>query len=91
MRYLCYVCAAAMVAGQVWSDDHGEELASDDEVAKIAAEIAKFNCDVPDEVEKESETLFELDDAVCEAGQYDIKLDERFKVMVMSYDGPVDD
>lgn len=53
--------------------------------------IAKFNCGPAEEVEKETDNLFELDDAVCEAGQYDIKFDGTYKVTSMTFDGPLDD
>lgn len=38
------------------------------------------------EVEKESDTLFELDDATCAIGQYDIKLNENYDIISMTRD-----
>ena len=39
-------------------------------------------------MEKESEAsgYFEIDDAKCKDGQYDIKLDKNFKLLFMSAD-----
>lgn len=68
-----------------------EAAASAEEVEKVNAAIATFNCGPHDEVEKETETLFELDDVACRAAQYDIKLDGDFNVISLTYDGPTDD
>ena len=85
--------AGSMLCFAAFADNHEEEMASAEEVASISIKeaIAMFNCEVPEEVEKESAELFELDDAVCQGGQYDIKLDENFTVISMTYDGPVND
>ena len=53
--------------------------AAAEEVKAVLAEIAKIGC-TTDEIEKESANLFELDDAKCEIGQYDIKLDANYAV-----------
>lgn len=39
-----------------------------------------------EEAEKESAKLYELDDAECEIGQYDIKLNENFEIISMTRD-----
>ena len=38
------------------------------------------------EVEKEADNLFEVDDAECTIGQYDIKLDGEFNIVSMTKD-----
>jgi hypothetical protein len=38
------------------------------------------------EKETEATSLYEVDDAKCRDGQYDIKLDKDFKVIVISRD-----
>ena len=38
------------------------------------------------EQEKEANSIYEVDDAQCPGGQYDIKLDKDFKVIVISRD-----
>ncbi|MAU95330.1 MAG: hypothetical protein CMP81_05505 [Fulvimarina sp.] len=62
-----------------------KDMASADEVAKVAETLAKIGCTAP-AVEKESDELFEIDDATCEIGQYDIKLNGDYKIIVMSID-----
>jgi len=89
-----FIPAAALamaVAMPGFADEEVEEMASEEEIGMINEALAQFNCEEVEEAEKESANLFELDDAVCEAGQYDIKLDGEFTVTSMTYDGPVDD
>lgn len=61
------------------------EAASADEAAKVTEAIAKVGCKA-EEIEKESANLFEIDDAQCEIGQYDIKLNAEYKITVMTID-----
>jgi hypothetical protein len=60
---------------------------SDAEAAKIKETIAALGCE-GGEFEKETEAtgVFEVDDAKCKDGQYDIKLDKDFKIIVMTRD-----
>ncbi|PZQ51680.1 MAG: hypothetical protein DI556_05880 [Rhodovulum sulfidophilum] len=88
MRKLCAAMSIAMaMAGGVAlaQEDTIEEMASEAEVASVNETIAKIGCEA-EEVEKESPTLFELDDAECAIGQYDIKLDENFNIISMTRD-----
>jgi hypothetical protein len=62
--------------------------ATEAEIADVTEALAALNCEVGEGgVEKETAMLFEVDDAVCEAGQFDIKLDGEFAVMTMTRDG----
>ncbi|MEE2951158.1 MAG: hypothetical protein VYD57_07850 [Pseudomonadota bacterium] len=67
------------------ADDTVEKLASPEEVQKVADALSKIGCEAS-QVEKESDDLFEVDDATCEIGQYDIKLNGDYKIWVMSLD-----
>ena len=60
---------------------------SAEEAAKIKAAIEVLGC-TGGKMEKETEGsgYFEVDDAKCRDGQYDIKLDKDFKVIVMTRD-----
>jgi len=57
------------------------------EAEKIKAALEALGC-TGGKIEKETEGsgYFEVDDAKCKDGQYDIKLDKDFKVTVMSRD-----
>lgn len=71
------VCAA--------SAEEAATMASADEAAKVSEAIAKVGCKA-EEIEKESANLFEIDDAQCEIGEYDIKLNGDYKITVMTSD-----
>ena len=57
------------------------------EAEKIKAALEALGC-TGGKMEKETEGsgYFEVDDAKCKDGQYDIKLDKDFKVTVMTRD-----
>ena len=55
------------------------------EKKRVLEEIAKVGCRA-DEVEKEGADLFEVDDARCEIGRYDIKLNGRYQITSMTRD-----
>ncbi|MEN3791138.1 hypothetical protein [Fulvimarina sp. MAC3] len=77
--------AASTVAFAQDSDDTVEEMASDEEVQMVNETLSKIGCEAT-AVEKESDNLFEVDDATCEIGQYDIKLNGDYQITVMSID-----
>lgn len=83
-KIVLFAAAAAMTAGAAWAES--ETMASPEEVAAINAELAKIGCKA-DEIEKENANLFEIDDAECEIGQFDIKLNADYKILVMTSDG----
>ena len=58
---------------------------SADEVTKIKAALAEIGCEGGD-YDKEASGIFEVDDATCKIGPYDIKLDKDFHILVMSRD-----
>ena len=58
------------------------------EAEKIKAALEGWNCS-GGEIEKEtkgSDVLYEVEDAKCRDGQYEIKLDKDFKVVEISRD-----
>lgn len=86
------LAAAALVwSGTTLVAQEIERTATPEETALVMAAIAHLGCTLNGgTVEKESDQLFEIDDAVCDVGQYDIKLDASYVVVSMTYDGPVD-
>jgi hypothetical protein len=77
--------AAAMLFAvtPAFADDKPSEA----EAKKIAEAIAALGCS-GGEMEKEGEAsgYYEVDDAKCKDGQFDIKLDKDFKLISMSRD-----
>jgi len=58
------------------------------EAEKIKAALEGWNCS-GGKMEKETQdgdTVYEVDDAKCRDGQYEIKLDKDFKVIEISHD-----
>jgi hypothetical protein len=54
---------------------------------KIRATLKEWGCSGGKmEQETEATGIFEVDDAKCKDGQYDIKLDKEFKVIVITRD-----
>ena len=75
--------AAALCSTAAFADSKP----SDEEAAKIKTALSAWGCE-GGEYEKETEAtgIFEVDDAKCHGGQYDVKLDKDFKVTVLSRD-----
>jgi hypothetical protein len=68
-----------------------EAVATAEEVAGVAAALAAIGCELgAATVEKESDALFEVDDATCAMGQFDVKLDSAFMILSITNDGPID-
>lgn len=64
-----------------------DEKPSSEEADRITKAIAALGCS-GGEMEKESEAsgTYEIDDAKCKDGQFDIKLDRDFKLISMTRD-----
>jgi len=79
------IFAGALLTVPVSAQEEKEDLASADEMTKVNVTLEKVGCKAI-EVEKEADTLFEVDDAECTIGQYDIKLDGQFNIISMTKD-----
>lgn len=82
-RMALIASALMMVSGAAFAD----EKVSEADGKKIQDALAAWGCS-GGEMEKESEGsgVFEVDDAKCKAGQYDVKLDANFSVTEISRD-----
>lgn len=83
------LCAAALawaVTPALAADE--QDMASADDTAKVTEAIAKIGCKPDPEagIEKERDDLYEVDDAQCEIGQYDIKLNADFVITSITLD-----
>ena len=60
---------------------------TDEERPKLVSAVAAEGCSGGKmEQETEASGIYEVDDAKCHGGQYDIKLDKEFKVILISRD-----
>jgi hypothetical protein len=84
MKHISIALAAALVSSTFAFADTPITPA---EAEKIKAALEAFGC-TGGKMEKETEGsgYFEVDDAKCRDGQYDIKLDKDFKIISMTRD-----
>ena len=84
MKHISWAIAAVLVSSAFALADTPVTPA---EAEKIKAALEAFGC-TGGKMEKETEGsgYFEVDDAKCKDGQYDIKLDKDFKVIVITRD-----
>ena len=75
----------ALALAQEEEPDTVEELASEEEMAAVRESVGRIGCEA-ELIEKESDDLFEIDDAECEIGQYDLKLDGEYNIISMTAD-----
>lgn len=69
-----------------------QDAPNDQEISQVGIALDRAGCrigSVP--VERERSGLYEVDDAICEFGQFDIKLDPEFAIVSMTSDGPQQD
>ncbi len=77
-QFVLGLAVAAFALPAYASDDPTEE-----EIATINAMLAGMNCEMDDDdIEKEDDGGFELDDVICADGsQYDIDLNKEFQIL----------
>jgi hypothetical protein len=63
-------------------DDDDKVPAAD--MDKVKAALAEIGCTDGEGFKKESEGVYEIDDAKCKMGTMDVKLDKDFKVLLIS-------
>jgi hypothetical protein len=54
------------------------------EVEKIEAALSAHGCKGYEEIKKEEQGIYEIDDAKCQMGTVDIKLDKDYTVILIS-------
>jgi hypothetical protein len=83
MKLALVMCFA--VLGSTWA--LADTPVTPAEAEKIKAALETWGCS-GGKMEKETEAtgVYEVDDAKCKDGQYDIKLDKDFKVIVLTRD-----
>ena len=78
--------AAAVLLGSFGLAYAEEEIApSAEELRSLQAAVAPLGCTF-EEVNKETDNRFEINDATCAAGQYDFKIDGQYRIILMDLD-----
>ncbi|MCP4386299.1 MAG: hypothetical protein GY798_33640 [Hyphomicrobiales bacterium] len=68
-----------LCASVAWAD----EPVSPDEAEEIQAALLMWDCEGGEmEKERHNRPTYEVDDALCENGEFDFKLDHEFRIMV---------
>lgn len=76
MKHLAFAAVLAAFAMPALADD---AKPTPEQIAQIDEVLAAMTCEVdPDNIEVEDDGSFDLDDVICEDGQYDIKLNADF-------------
>jgi hypothetical protein len=87
MKFIHVALAAAGIIGSATAL-RADTPVTPEEEEKIKAALEAFGC-TGGKIEKEDEdsTLpYEVDDAKCKGGEYDVKLDKNFNVILMVRD-----
>jgi hypothetical protein len=67
----------------VYAVDEDDKVPEAD-MAKVTAALADLGCKDPEDVKKEEQGIYEIDNAKCKMGMMDIKLDKDFSVILIS-------
>jgi hypothetical protein len=81
---LALALALASTAAYAEDDDDDDAKIPAAEVEKIEAVLSDLGCKGYEEIEKEDNGIYEIDDAKCKMGTVDIKLDKDYTVLVIS-------
>jgi hypothetical protein len=84
IRAIGLALAVALASTAVYADDDDDDDIPAADMAKLKAALADIGCEDGESFKKESEGVYEIDDAKCKMGTMDIKLDKDFKVLLIS-------
>lgn len=78
------VLGLALAGTVAYAEDDDDDEVPAAEVEKIEAVLSDLGCSGFEELEKEDNGVYEVDDAKCKMGTVDIKLDKDYSVLVIS-------
>jgi hypothetical protein len=84
IRAVGLALAVALASTAVYADDDDDDNIPAADMEKLKAALADIGCEDGESFKKESEGVYEIDDAKCKMGTMDIKLDKDFKVLLIS-------
>ncbi|MBQ0816770.1 MAG: hypothetical protein ACERIE_07600 [Methyloceanibacter sp.] len=84
IRAVGLAVAVALAATCAWADDDDDDDLPAAEVTKIEETLSTFGCKGYESIEKEANGIYEIEDAKCEMGTMDIKLDKDYTVVLIS-------
>ncbi len=84
IRAIGLALAVALASTAVYADDDDDDDIPAADMAKLKAALADIGCEDGEGFKRESEGVYEIDDAKCKMGTMDIKLDKDFNVLLIS-------
>ena len=76
-----WVVALALAFFAAAGTSYADRDATPEETAKVAEALKAMGCTSFDDVDVDDNTVYEVDDAICEDGKYDIDLDMQLTVI----------
>lgn len=67
-----------------FAEDDDDDKVPAAELEKVQATLTSLGCDGYEEIKKEEQGIYEIDDAKCKMGTVDIKLDKDYTVILIS-------
>ena len=86
MRTIALALAIGLCATAAYAVDDDDSKVPAAELEKVQATITALGCTGYEEIEKEEQGIYEIDDAKCKMGTVDIKLDKDYTVILISRD-----
>jgi hypothetical protein len=83
MRVVGLALLLAVNAGLAYAEDDDEDVPAA-ELEKMQATLTALGCTGYEEIKKEEQGIYEIDDAKCKMGTMDIKLDKDYTVNLIS-------
>jgi hypothetical protein len=80
---LALALALASTAAYAEDDDDDDKVPAA-EVEKIEVVLSELGCSGYEDIKKEEQGVYEIDDAKCKMGTVDIKLDKDYTVIFIS-------
>ena len=84
IKSLAIALALCVGSTMAYAADDDDDKVPAAELEKVNAALAAFGCTGFEGIKKESEGIYEIDDAKCKMGTMDIKLDKDFSVILIS-------
>ncbi len=74
----------ALGTSLAYAEDNDDDKVPAAEFEKVQATLTALGCTGFEEIKKEEQGIYEIDDAKCNMGTVDIKLDKDFTVILIS-------
>ena len=84
LRALGLALALALASGTAYAKDDDDDKVPAAEIEKVQATLTALGCTGYEEIKKEEQGIYEIDDAKCNMGTVDIKLDKDYTVILIS-------